>query len=58
MLQGILDAVLTAADLLALKENLRDDSQDDKEERRKAHERRKQISTVRNAGYVLRRVLK
>lgn len=58
MLQGILDAVLTAADLLSLKENLRDDSNDSREERRQAYERRKKISTVRNAGYLLRRVLK
>lgn len=58
MLKEIVEIVLTAADILSLKENLRDNSNDTREEKKAAYERRRQISTVRNAGYLLRRILK
>lgn len=58
MLKEIVELALTAADILSLKENLRDNSNDTREEKKAAYERRRQISTVRNAGYLLRRILK
>lgn len=58
MLKEIINGVLTVADILSLRENLRDDSQDTREDKRAAYERRKKISAVRNAGYLARRLLK
>ena len=58
MLKEIVEVALTVADIFSLKENLRDNSKDTREEKRAAYERRRQISTVRNAGYLLRRLLK
>ena len=58
MLKEIVEVALTVADILSLKENLRDNSNDTREEKKAAYERRRQISTVRNAGYLLRRILK
>ena len=58
MLKEIVEVALTVADILSLKENLRDNSNDTREEKKAAYERHRQISTVRNAGYLLRRILK
>lgn len=58
MLKEIVEAALTVADILSLRENLRDNSKDTREEKHAAYKRSRQISTVRNAGYLLRRILK
>lgn len=58
MLKEIIELALTCADILSLKESLHDNSNDTQEEKKAAYERRRQISAVRNTGYLLRRILK